>query len=61
MADIKQSRTYESALRIKADAIQTRPEALPPLEKVTPTRFARLNSRQRRELTLKLIEFLKSI
>ncbi len=34
---------------------------LPSLEEITPARFARLSSLQRRELTLKLIEFLKSI
>ncbi len=34
---------------------------LPSLEEITPARCARLNSLQRRELTLKLIEFLKSI
>jgi hypothetical protein len=34
---------------------------LPSLEDITPAHFARLNSLQRRELTLKLIEFLKSI
>ncbi len=34
---------------------------LPSLEEITPARFARLSSRQRRALTLKLIEFLKSI
>ncbi len=39
--------------------VATRP--LPALEEVTPDSFARLSSHQRRELTLKLIEFLKSI
>ncbi len=34
---------------------------LPSLEEITPARYARLNSRQRRELTLKLIEFLKTL
>ena len=34
---------------------------LPALDEITPARFARLNSLQRRELTLKLIEFLKSL
>ncbi len=33
---------------------------LPSLEEITPARFARLTSLQRRELTLKLIEFLKT-
>ncbi len=34
---------------------------LPSLDDITPARYAKLNSRQRKELTLKLIEFLKSI
>ncbi len=33
---------------------------LPSLEEITPARFARLTSLQRRELTLKLIAFLKT-
>ncbi len=37
------------------------PRPLPSLEEVTPASFARLSRLQRRELTLKLIEFLKSI
>jgi len=61
MADPKQTRTFESAVSFKADALQSRQAALPPLEQITPSRFARLNAKQRRELTLKLIEFLKSI
>lgn len=60
MADIKQTRTFESATSFKADVLKTHQAAVPPLEQITPARFARLNARQRKELTLKLIEFLKT-
>ena len=61
MAETKQKRTYESAVAFKPAALQAaaRP-GLPSLEELTPSRFARLNAQQRKEMTIKLIEFLKT-
>ncbi len=62
MAETKSKRPAYAApasRRLAGKKIVTRP--LPSLENVTPASFSRLSSLQRRELTLKLIEFLKSI
>ncbi len=45
----------------KPAAAKAARSTLPALDEVTPARYARLNTAQRRELTLKLIEFLKSL
>ncbi len=45
----------------KPASVKAARPTLPALDEVTPARYARLTSAQRRELTLKLIEFLKSL
>ena len=61
MAETKQKRTFESAVSFKPAALKAVQTGLPSLEEITPSKFARLNAKQRKELTIKLIEFLKSI
>ena len=60
MADTKQKRTFESAVAFKPAALQAVRTGLPSLEELTPSRFARLSAKQQKEMTIKLIEFLKS-
>ncbi len=62
MAETKPKRTaFVSPARRKLAGKKVDTHPLPSLEEITPARFARLNSLQRRELTLKLIEFLKTL
>ena len=60
MAEAKQVRTFESAVTFKVDFLKVDPSRLPSLEEITPSKFAQLNAKQRKEMTIKLIEFLKS-
>jgi hypothetical protein len=60
MAETKQKRTFESAVTFKPAALKAAHTGLPSLEELTPSRFARLNAKQRKEMTIKLIEFLKT-
>ena len=62
MAENKPKRSGASAPTSRKPLLKKAARStLPSLEEITPARFARLNSRQRKELTLKLIEFLKSL
>ncbi len=60
MAETKQKRTFESVVAFKPAALKDTRTGLPSLEELTPSRFARLNAKQRKEMTIKLIEFLKT-
>jgi hypothetical protein len=60
MAEIKQKRTFESVVAFKPAGVKTARAGLPSLEELTPSRYYRLNAKQRKEMTLKLIEFLKT-
>jgi len=60
MAETKQKRTFESAVAFKSAALKAARPGLPSLDELTPSRFARLNAEQRKEMTIKLIEFLKT-
>ena len=60
MAETKPTRTFESAVTFKADVLKAAPSRLPSLEEITPSKFAHLNAKQRKEMTIKLIEFLKT-
>jgi len=60
MPETKQKRTFESAVSFKPADLKTTRAGLPSLEELTPSRYARLNAKQRKEMTIKLIEFLKT-
>jgi hypothetical protein len=61
MAESKNRRVYESAMSMKSVIAKSANPSIPPLEEITPARYARLNANQRRELLNRLIEYLKSI
>ena len=60
MAETKPTRTFESAVAFKADGLKAASPRLPSLDEITPSKLAHLNAKQRKEMTIKLIEFLKS-
>lgn len=59
MAETKQEPTFESTLTFKADVLKAAPFRLPAKEEIAPSKFAHLNVKQCKEMTIKLIEFLK--
>jgi hypothetical protein len=60
MAEPRKKRTFESVISLRPVVRKAVVAAAPPLEEITPVHYARMTARQRKELTLKLIEFLKS-
>ena len=60
MSETQQKRTFESVVSFKPADLKNTRVSLPSLEELTPSRYARLNSKQRKEMTIKLIEFLKT-
>ena len=51
---------YDQGPNLKPADLKTTRAGLPSLEELTPSRYARLNAKQRKEMTIKLIEFLKT-
>jgi len=60
MIETKPKRTFESSIAFNFQDRKAPGQELPPLEKLTPTRYARMNPNQRREMITRLIEFLKT-
>jgi hypothetical protein len=60
MAETRQKRTFESQISLKPAGLKVAPSKTPSLEEMTPARYSKLTAHQRKELMLKLIEFLKS-
>lgn len=61
MAETSKKRKFESTLALKPALIKAAAEDSPSLETITPARYSKLTPRQRKALTLKLIEYLKSL
>jgi hypothetical protein len=60
MAESRQKRKFESVVTLKPVVRKAAVTVAPSLEEITPLHYSKLSARQRKELTLKLIEFLKS-
>jgi len=61
MAENRQKRTFESQISLKPGVSKIALSSSPKLEEIITARNSKLTVRQRKELMLKLIEFLKSI
>jgi len=61
MAETTQKRTFESQISLKPGVGKIAESSSPKLEEIILARSSKLTTRQRKELMLKLIDFLKSI
>ena len=59
MPENKNKRTFEAQPAVSGH-LRLETAATPPLEKMTPKQYARMSAKQREELVVRLIDFLKS-